>query len=64
MVDPADEPLAQDPLAISDPIDRARLVFTQWHVDEVCSPAEALVYADRLLERLAQFGLTIVKRPG
>lgn len=51
--------LSLDPTAVADPIERARLVFTQWHVDEVTGDAEAADYADRLLAQLAADGLTI-----
>jgi hypothetical protein len=53
--------LSLDPNAVTDPIERARLVFTQWHVDEVTGDAEAADYANRLIAQLAEFGLTITQ---
>lgn len=53
------EALEHDPRTVEDPIERARLLFTQWHIDEVIGGDEAADYADRLIERLGQFGLTI-----
>lgn len=50
-----------EPETIADPIERARLVFQQWHTDEVTDGPEALDYANRLVERLAEHGLTIVE---
>lgn len=55
--------LEQEPRDIEDPIERARLLFTQWHVDEVTGDAEATDYANRLIEKLNQFGLTITHAP-
>lgn len=50
-----------DPKTVEDPVARARLLFQQWHVDEAIGDAPAGVYADRLLERLRENGLAIVK---
>lgn len=56
--------LEQDPETISDPQKRAQLVFAQWHIDEVTTEDEATVYADRLLQRLARYGLQLSVQGG
>ncbi len=61
-VEPVD-PLEIDPMTIEDPRERARLIFVQWHVDEVTSAEEADAYATRLLERLHDAGLAFRKAP-
>jgi len=55
--------MAQDPAAIADPVARARLLFTQWHVDEATGTTEAASYAERLLAKLRQYGLAVVPAP-
>jgi|GEM_PF-6130766 len=40
--------------------ERARIVLTQWHVDEVVGDQEAYEYANCLIKRLEQYGLMIV----
>lgn len=57
------EALEKNPNLIADPVERALLVFTQWHVDEVIGDAEAADYARRLIERLAQYGLVVTHAP-
>lgn len=52
-----------EPASIADPIERARLVFQQWHTDEVTDGPAALDYANRLVDRLAEHGLTIILEP-
>jgi hypothetical protein len=59
--DPEDGAMGREPMNIDDPTERARLLFTQWHVDEVTGDAEAKDYADRLISRLAEHGLFISK---
>ena len=59
----APHPLEQDVNDISDPGERARLIFTQWHVDEAVTGPEAAVYADRLLQRLKDYGLMVTCIP-
>jgi hypothetical protein len=54
--------LALDPNAVADPVERARLVFTQWHTGSI-TDAQAADCADRLLAQLAQFGLAVVLAP-
>ena len=56
------DPLEVDPRAIADPVERARLIFTQWHIDEAVTGQEAEVYAASLLARLAEYGLTVTFR--
>lgn len=53
--------LERDPSTVAEPAARALLVFTQWHVDEVTNDAEAEDYARRLLGRLVQYGLRLVR---
>lgn len=48
-----------NPATVADPAERARLVLTQWHIDEATGDAEAADYADRLIAQLAKYGLTI-----
>ena len=40
--------------------ERARIVLTQWHVDEVTGDQEAYEYANRLIKRLETYGMMIV----
>jgi hypothetical protein len=58
-----EEWIEQDPNDVGqdDLRERARLIFAQWHVDEVTSPTEAKDYANRLLERMAEYGLTVAR---
>lgn len=51
-----------DPTTVADPIERALLVFTQWHIDDDAD--EAAEYARRLLAHLAECGLTVVLAAG
>ena len=53
--------MAQDPTQIVDSEDRALLVFAQWHIDEETSEQQAVDYAQRLLERLKEFNLFVVR---
>lgn len=62
--DPEDGAMGRDPMKVDDPTERAKLVFTQWHIDEVTGDSEAEDYAKRLIERLAQHGLFIQKVEG
>ncbi len=52
-------PMSVEPMQIGDPIARAKLIFTQWHVDEAVDGVEASVYAQRLLDRLEEYGLKV-----
>lgn len=55
------EALERNPHVVEDPIERARLLFTQWYVDEVTGAAEAPDYTNRRLAESA-FTLTRSKR--
>lgn len=55
--------MEQDPAAVVDPVARARLLFTQWHVDEATGATAAASFAERLLDKLRQYGLTVVPVP-
>lgn len=57
------EAMERNPSAVEDPVERARLLFTQWHIDEVTGDSEAADYANRLIEKLRQYGLTITHAP-
>lgn len=42
---------------IEDPEERARVLFTQWHMDEAVDEAEASAYAEQLIEKMVESGL-------
>lgn len=50
----------------SDPVERSRRVFEDWHfdTDNLIGPAEATDYAERLMQVLREAGLQIVIREG
>lgn len=54
--------LEQDPMDVPGGEDRARVIFTQWHVDEVTDVEEAADYAARLIARLGESGVALVNR--
>lgn len=54
-----DGSMGRDPAMEPNYAERARLVLTQWHVDEVTGDAAAYQYAVRLIKRLEQYGLMI-----
>lgn len=39
----------------------AIVLLVEWHEDEVTTPEEAIVYAERLIQRLADAGFAITK---
>lgn len=57
------EAMERNPSTVQDAVERAQLLFTQWHIDEVTGDSEAADYATRLIEKLKQFGLTITHLP-
>ena len=63
--DDLDEFWAADPEDIVDPVERLKLIVAQWEMDEGLDLEQAFDYADKFLERLDQFGLTVqLKGPG
>jgi hypothetical protein len=48
-----------DPATVDDPRVRLRVILAQWNLDEEVDETEAYAYADRLIARLEDAGLSI-----